>query len=79
MSTVLATFRAEADALGHVASRWARDDWGRPTRCAPWSVRELFAHVHVALAWLPGMLTAPAPEAAQVSAAGYYRPDHRTP
>ncbi|GIF15406.1 uncharacterized protein (TIGR03083 family) [Actinoplanes teichomyceticus] len=75
--TVLDAFRDEADALGHAAARWADSDWARPTRCAPWPVRELFAHVHVVLAWLPGMLAAPAPAAPDTSAAGYYRPDHR--
>lgn len=74
---VLDAFRAESDALGHVASRWSGDDWARPTRCAPWTVRELFAHVRVALGWLPGMLDAEPPPAAEVSAAGYYRPDQR--
>lgn len=75
--TAVAAFRAEAEALGHVASRWSDVDWARPTRCAPWTVRELFAHVRVALGRLPGMLDAPPPESAEVSAAAYYRPDHR--
>ncbi|GLW30794.1 maleylpyruvate isomerase N-terminal domain-containing protein [Actinoplanes regularis] len=75
--TALHAFRDEADVLGHVASRWTEEQWTRPTRCAPWSVRELFAHVRVALAWLPGMLDAPAPAVADISAAAYYRPDHR--
>ncbi|BCY06024.1 maleylpyruvate isomerase N-terminal domain-containing protein [Actinoplanes sp. L3-i22] len=75
--TTLEAFRAEADALGHAAARWDGADWTRPTRCAPWSVRELFAHIRVALGWLPGMLAGDPPEAAEVSAADYYRPDHR--
>ncbi|AEV82130.1 hypothetical protein ACWT_1114 [Actinoplanes sp. SE50] len=76
-SVVISAFRAEADALGHVASRWTGEDWTRPTRCTPWNVRELFAHIRIVLAWLPGMLDAPAPGAADTSAAAYYRPDHR--
>ncbi|GIF06685.1 maleylpyruvate isomerase N-terminal domain-containing protein [Actinoplanes siamensis] len=75
--TVVDAFRAEADALGHAASRWAERDWARPTRCAPWRVRELFAHVRITLGRLPGMLAEAAPERAEVSAAAYYRPDHR--
>ncbi|MGW0703043.1 maleylpyruvate isomerase N-terminal domain-containing protein [Streptomyces sp. NPDC002867] len=49
-------------------------EWSLPTRCAPWTVRELLAHV---IAWLPGMLAAPAPIHAEVSAVEYYRPDER--
>ncbi|CCK29487.1 hypothetical protein BN159_5108 [Streptomyces davaonensis JCM 4913] len=38
---------------------------------------ELLAHVRVVIAWLPGMLAAPAPARAEVSAVEYYRPDDR--
>jgi hypothetical protein len=40
-------------------------------------VSDLLAHVRVVIAWLPGMLAAPAPTCAEVSAAEYYRPDDR--
>lgn len=52
-------------------------EWHRPTRCAPWTVKDLLAHVRVVIAWLPGMLAAPAPTRAEVSAVEYYRPDDR--
>ncbi|WP_405480531.1 maleylpyruvate isomerase N-terminal domain-containing protein [Streptomyces sp. NBC_00009] len=52
-------------------------EWRRPTRCAPWTVSELLAHVRVVIAWLPGMLAASAPARAEVSAVEYYRPDDR--
>ncbi|WP_234439998.1 maleylpyruvate isomerase family mycothiol-dependent enzyme [Streptomyces bicolor] len=52
-------------------------EWSLPTRCAPWTVSELLAHVRVVIAWLPGMLAAPAPLHAEVSAVEYYRPDER--
>ncbi|MFE1439383.1 maleylpyruvate isomerase N-terminal domain-containing protein [Streptomyces sp. NPDC058739] len=52
-------------------------EWHLPTRCAPWTVNELLAHVRVVIAWLPGMLAAPAPSRAEVSAVEYYRPDER--
>jgi hypothetical protein len=49
-----------------------------PTRCAPWNVSDLLAHVRVVIAWLPGMSAAtPAPIRAEVSAVEYYRPDDR--
>jgi uncharacterized protein (TIGR03083 family) len=59
------------------------DRWSRPTRCDPWDVRELLAHVRIAVGRVTAMLAAPAPPAATVSAAGavsaadYYRPDAR--
>lgn len=58
-------------------SRLSEAQWGLPTRCAPWTVRDLLGHVCVVIDWLPGMLDAPAPSAARVSAAEYYRPDDR--
>lgn len=52
-------------------------DWSRPTRCPPWSVADLLGHVTTAVGRLPDMLAAPAPTHAEVSAAGYFRPDER--
>lgn len=52
-------------------------EWDLPTRCTPWTVRELLGHVCVVIDWLPGMLEAPAPDEPTISAAEYYRPDDR--
>jgi uncharacterized protein (TIGR03083 family) len=65
---------AESEAL---IARLPDDRWSEPTRCTPWTVRELLAHVRVAAGRVTTMLAAPAPPAATVSAAGYYRPDAR--
>ena len=70
-------FAAECAALGRGLGEIAEVDWDRPTRCDPWSVRELLGHVCVVLGWVPGMLAAETPEQAEISAAEYYRPDHR--
>jgi len=51
--------------------------WERPTRCAPWNVAALFAHASGTVNRLPAMLAAEPPARAEVSAAGYYKPDHR--
>ncbi|WP_245607560.1 maleylpyruvate isomerase N-terminal domain-containing protein [Streptomyces prunicolor] len=48
-----------------------------PTRCAPWKVSDLLAHVRVVIAWLPDMLAAPAPTHAEVPAVEYYQPYDR--
>jgi uncharacterized protein (TIGR03083 family) len=74
---VLEVFTTEASALGRAVAGFADGQWDRRTRCAPWSVRELLGHVCVGLGWVPGMIAQAAPERAEVSAAGYYRPDHR--
>ncbi|MFB6393607.1 maleylpyruvate isomerase family mycothiol-dependent enzyme [Polymorphospora lycopeni] len=74
---VLPALRAEAAQLAAVLRELPADDWSRPTPCPPWNVAGLLGHVLTILEWLPGMLAAPAPPRATVSAAGYYRPDHR--
>ena len=74
---MLDAFRLEAHGLSQAVAGLSEDEWDLPTRCAPWSVRELVGHIRVVIAWLPGMLSAPQPEAAEVSAAEYYRPDNR--
>jgi uncharacterized protein (TIGR03083 family) len=74
---VRAAFRAEAGRLSVVLHELSPPDWSRPTPCPPWTVAELLGHILTTIAWLPGMLAAPAPAAATVSAAGYYRPDQR--
>jgi uncharacterized protein (TIGR03083 family) len=74
---VLAAFSAESHSLASVAVGWPDEHWDLPTRCPPWTVRDLLAHVRVGVARLPGMLAASPPAAAQVSARQYYRPDER--
>lgn len=74
---VLRAFRAEAEALGKAVGALPDASWDLPTRCPPWRVRDLLRHVTVAVGRVPAMLAAPAPDRAEVSAAGYYRPDVR--
>ncbi|WP_234540142.1 maleylpyruvate isomerase N-terminal domain-containing protein [Streptomyces shenzhenensis] len=74
---VLEAFRLEAGELSQAVAGLSEAEWDRPTRCEPWSVRELLGHVRVVIAWLPQMLDGPAPDKAEVSAAEYYRPDDR--
>ena len=76
-SRALDAFHVEAQALSRAVAGLSEAEWGRPTRCAPWTVRELLGHVRVGMAWLPGMLAAPPPDEATVSAVEYYRPDDR--
>lgn len=74
---VLEAFRLEAGELTKAVAGLSETEWDRPTRCEPWSVRELLGHVRIVIAWLPQMLDSPAPDSAEVTAVGYYRPDAR--
>ncbi len=74
---ILDAFRCEAKRLAAATARLTEPDWDRVTRCEPWRVRDLLAHVTIATGRLSAMLAAPAPAKAEVDAAGYYRPDAR--
>jgi uncharacterized protein (TIGR03083 family) len=74
---VVRALDGEVSALVRGLRDLSEGDWERPTRCEPWRVRELLGHVHVVVGWVPGMLAAPAPPHAEISAAAYYRPDDR--
>ncbi|MGW6918517.1 maleylpyruvate isomerase family mycothiol-dependent enzyme [Kitasatospora sp. NPDC054939] len=77
LTRVLDAFETEAEALGRGLTGLPEAGWDRPTRCAPWSARELLGHVCVVLDWVPDMIGGQAPEAPEVSATEYYRPDRR--
>ncbi|MEU5216559.1 maleylpyruvate isomerase family mycothiol-dependent enzyme [Streptomyces sp. NPDC020807] len=70
-------FRRECEALGDAMAGVTEAEWALPTRCTPWTVRDLLGHVCVVIDWLPAMLDAPAPGEARISATRYYRPDDR--
>lgn len=74
---VLDVLAGEASALSAGLRGLPGERWTRPTRCTPWDVRELLAHVRVATARVTEALAAPAPPVATVSAVDYYRPDAR--
>jgi uncharacterized protein (TIGR03083 family) len=75
--TSAAAFRDEASALTGVLAGLPPPAWTRPTRCAPWLVRDVVGHVIVVLARVPDMIASPAPDRADTTAVGYYRADHR--
>ncbi|GGS06084.1 hypothetical protein GCM10010169_58580 [Micromonospora fulviviridis] len=72
MDTVRAAFRDECARLEEVLRGLDAADLDRPTPCPPWAVRDLLAHVRTGAGRLAGMLAAPAPERAEVDAAGYF-------
>lgn len=74
-------FRAESAALAQVVDGLADEDLRRPSPCPPWTLGGLLCHVIVAAGRIEQAIAAArdsaAPAAPLVSAAGYYRPDHR--
>ncbi len=74
---VLAALGLEIDRLSSALSGLTETEWDLASGCPPWRVRDLLGHICVVLAWLPGMLAAPAPARAKVSSREYYRPDER--
>ncbi|MEU7124531.1 maleylpyruvate isomerase family mycothiol-dependent enzyme [Streptomyces zaomyceticus] len=74
---VLEAFQLECGALGDAVTGLSEAEWDLPTRCTPWTVRDLLGHVSVVIDWLPAMLDVPEPGEAEISAVEYYRPDDR--
>ena len=72
----LEAFRAEAEALSANLATVTEEEFDRPTRCAPWTVRAL-AHVGMGADRVRTMLLEPPPSTVDTDAAGYYRPDKR--
>ncbi|OKI60656.1 maleylpyruvate isomerase family mycothiol-dependent enzyme [Micromonospora sp. CB01531] len=79
METVRVAFRDECGRLEEVLRGLAEADLDRPTPCPPWAVRDLLAHVSTGAGRLVDMLAAPAPERAEVDAAGYFGAAKFTP
>jgi uncharacterized protein (TIGR03083 family) len=74
---VVAALEAERAALGAALRDRVEADFQRPTRCVPWTVRELLAHVLVAGRRLGPMLADPAPPRIEHDAFDYFARDHR--
>jgi uncharacterized protein (TIGR03083 family) len=72
MGVVRSAFRDECDRLGAVLRTLDRSDLDRPTRCTPWTVADLLAHVSTGAGRLADMLAVTVPGPAQVDAAGYF-------
>lgn len=70
--TVHEAFRAEAARLCDVLAGLPEADFDRPTNCPPWTVRDLVAHVRIAVARLTEVLARPAPAEVDTDAAGYF-------
>ncbi|GGN88476.1 hypothetical protein GCM10010112_71990 [Actinoplanes lobatus] len=75
--SVLTALDAECDAFVRALRALPRGAWERPTRCEPWTVRDVVGHVITVLGRVPVMVAADAPATAEVSTTGYYRADDR--
>ncbi|GGN36135.1 uncharacterized protein (TIGR03083 family) [Actinoplanes campanulatus] len=75
--SVRAALDAECEAFVRALRALPPSAWDLPTRCTPWTVRDVVGHVITVLGRVPAMVAAPEPETADVSATGYYRADDR--
>jgi uncharacterized protein (TIGR03083 family) len=77
-SATIAAVRAEAAALVNVAAGLADTDLARPSPCPPWTIADLLGHVIIAVSRIGQAIATPDDvPSTMVTAAGYYRPDHR--
>jgi len=72
---VVQAISAESDRLLAAMLALTEADFDRPTRCAPWSVRDLLGHLLVACRRVGPMLQGPSPAEAVVAALAYFRDD----
>ncbi|MEV4490519.1 maleylpyruvate isomerase N-terminal domain-containing protein [Micromonospora coxensis] len=72
MENAHGAFRDECARLDAILRTLDEVDLDRPTRCPPWAVRDLVAHVSTGAGRLADMLAAPPPPRAEVDAAGYF-------
>ncbi|SCG65396.1 maleylpyruvate isomerase N-terminal domain-containing protein [Micromonospora inositola] len=79
MDEVRAAFRDECARLAEILRGLDEADLDRPTPCPPWAVRDLVAHVRTGAGRVVDMLAAPAPDRAEVDAAGYFGAAKFTP
>jgi uncharacterized protein (TIGR03083 family) len=75
-SEVTAAFAAEAGVLAKTAGQLTQADLDRTSPCPPWTTSELLCHVVIAARRIAEVPAATGP-GELVTAAGYYRPDHR--
>ena len=75
--TAYDAFREEAATLSAVLVSVSETEYDRPTRCTPWTVRALLAHIGMGADRILTMLAEPEPSTVDTDAAGYYRPDKR--
>jgi uncharacterized protein (TIGR03083 family) len=73
----LGAFCDEASAFVAALGGLDAQAWQRPTRCVPWQVRDVVGHVILALARVPEMVDATAPDRPDTTATSYYRADDR--
>lgn len=70
---ILFVLAGECARIAEVLSGLRSADLTRPTRCPPWDVKELGAHLWNALERLPSSLAEPAPPVATADAVTYWR------
>jgi len=75
--SALAALTQEAAAFAAALDELPASAWDTPTRCDPWTVRDVVGHVITVLARTSGMIAAPDPQRSDTTATDYYRADER--
>jgi uncharacterized protein (TIGR03083 family) len=71
-SNCVDTLSAECSALSAIALALSEDDYKRPTRCPPWDVKALLAHVWRGVGRIAVYTEAPAPDRSDSDAVAYF-------
>jgi uncharacterized protein (TIGR03083 family) len=78
MSTVVAAFATECEALEGVLRRSPEPDFVLPTNCPPWDLKELVAHIEWSIRFPVFGFRPAETDAPRIDAAGYYRRAERS-
>lgn len=73
MGGVVDVLAEECRRVGELLLGLPEDDFARPTRCEPWDVKELTAHLYRSLFRIPTVLDADPPPAADTDSVTYWR------
>jgi len=72
MMTALSALREECRQVSEVVLALSEEDFGRPTRCTDWNMKELLAHMRRSMARLDTALREPAPAEAPCDPLTYW-------
>lgn len=73
MSEVVDVLAEDCRRVSDLLLGLSEDEFARPTRCEPWDVKELAAHLYRSLFRIPTMLDSPPPPAADRDSVTYWR------
>ena len=73
MSEIVSVLAEECSRVGELLLGLSEPNFSRPTRCEPWNVKELTAHLLRSLRRIPTVLDAEPPDAVDTDSVSYWR------